>query len=101
MGRAVMARSRIGWMRWLVPAAAGGTVLAVENLVGFKPPHWSYWISVAFFALLGVFILADPHDIPGMRPAFARAMGVTLLLIALIGVYHQLWGFPGSAGSVR
>lgn len=101
VGRAVMALPFIRRMRWLLPAAAAGAAIAVENIVGFKPPHWSYWISVALFSLLGVVFLASPHGIVGMRPAFARAMGVTLLLIALIGVYHQLWGFPGEARGVR
>ena len=96
----MIARRPFRWMRWLVPAAAAGTAVTVENMTGFKPPHWSYWISVALFTLFGVVALTNPRGDQEMRPAFVRTMGVAFLALALLGALY-LSGFAGTFGSVQ
>ena len=96
----MIVRSSSRWLLWLVPAVLISTTLAIEHFFDFKPPHWSYWISVAIFTLFGVVLLSSPRDVPDVRPAFARAAGATFLILAAFAAL-SLTGFLDDSWMLR
>lgn len=66
----------------------------------FETPHWTRWILVAFYALIGGALLIRPHGDPDMRPVFNRALGIALLLTAVFGTFY-LSGVFGNPEIVR
>jgi hypothetical protein len=77
-------------LRWLIPTACALAAVAIQKAFNFEPPHWSRWISIAVYAVLGVAALAFARNMPGTRPAFARTIGACFLIIAVLGTCYQL-----------
>jgi hypothetical protein len=84
-GKAIALRTSL----WL-PAVVAIAVVVIEKMFRFEPPHWSRWISVAIYALLGCVALANAHKVPGTRPVLVRIAGLLFLFIAILGTIYQL-----------
>jgi hypothetical protein len=64
--------------------------LFVREYFGFEYPSWVHWITTAIVGLIGAVVAISPEGTPGMRPAFARAAGIAIVVIATFNAYRLL-----------
>ncbi len=68
--------------------------------VDARGPYRALWIGIPICAVMGAAMLVRPQTGPDVRPAFVRALGVTMLAVALFGAWH-LAGLAGASGGVQ